>query len=203
MWCIQLVPIPVVTIDIAVKKLLPIVIAVVIWGNRWANKSILCRYDNEAVVYIINTGTSKNTAAEFNLLFSAVHLAGSANDLADALSRNKMSVLLVNHPQAKLDPSLLPVALLVHKKPDWTSPSWRSMFNSIFSPVSPRTHCVPILVASADTLIFAPASACSHSPHKSTFCVSSSSSLGGKASTPDNQVLPVQRPVLSHHQLSL
>ena len=45
---------------ITVKELLPIVIAIAILGAEWANKSILCHCDNEAVVHIINSGTSKD-----------------------------------------------------------------------------------------------------------------------------------------------
>ena len=37
---------------ITIKELLPIVIAVAIWGAEWVNKTVLCR-DNEAVVHII------------------------------------------------------------------------------------------------------------------------------------------------------
>lgn len=43
------------TIDyqITIKELL---LAAAIWGPQWANKSILCQCDNEAVVCILNTG---------------------------------------------------------------------------------------------------------------------------------------------------
>ena len=34
---------------ITLKELLPIVIAIAIWGTEWVNRSILCRCDNEAV----------------------------------------------------------------------------------------------------------------------------------------------------------
>ena len=49
--------------DITAKELLPIVFAAAIWGREWENKSILCRCDNEAVVHIINTGTSRDPIA--------------------------------------------------------------------------------------------------------------------------------------------
>ena len=46
---------------ITVKELFPSVIAVAIWGHKWENRSVLYRHrcDNEAVVHINNTGTSK------------------------------------------------------------------------------------------------------------------------------------------------
>ena len=49
--------------DITAKELLPIVFGAVIWGKAWENKSILCRCDNEEVVHIINTGTSRDLTA--------------------------------------------------------------------------------------------------------------------------------------------
>ena len=82
---------------ITVKELLPIVFATAVWGAEWANKSILCRCDNEAVVHIINSGTSKDPlvmglmrclhfiTAKLNSLLSTNHIAGIENSLADAL----------------------------------------------------------------------------------------------------------------------
>ena len=150
------------------KRAASIAIATAIWGTGWANKSVLCRCNNEAVVSIINFGTSKDPtvmclirclyfiAAKFNLLISAVHLAGSANGLADALSRNNRVSFLINHPQANHLPSPIPAELLdllVHSKPDWISPSCSKMFNSIFNQPSPQTQCVPTPLAIADTAI--------------------------------------------------
>ena len=39
-------------------------------------------------------------AAKFDMTLSAVHLAGSANGLTDALSRNHLAKFLANYPQA-------------------------------------------------------------------------------------------------------
>ncbi len=80
--------------------------------------------------------------AKFNLLLSAVHLAGSDNELADALSRNNLPYFLSNHPQAICSPSRIPPALLdllIYAKPDWTSPSWSKAFNTTFNQL-----CQPI-----------------------------------------------------------
>ena len=85
-----------------IKELLPIVIAAAIWGPDWVGKAVLCQCDNEAVVYIINTGTSKDPyvmglmrciTARFDLLLRATHIAGIDNSLADALSRNNFTLL--------------------------------------------------------------------------------------------------------------
>ena len=151
---------------ITVKELLPIVIAVAIWGVNWANKSILCRCDNEAVVYIINSGTSRDPKvmalirclhfiiARHNLLLSATHIAGTENTLADALSRNNLPLFFAHLPQVNRRPSPIPPALidlLVHSKPDWTSRSWSSMFSTIFMQLSPQTQSVPTPLASDAT----------------------------------------------------
>ena len=89
-----------------VKEFFPIVLAAAIWGDTWVNKTVLFRCDNEAVVHIINSGTSKDhnvrglmrclhfIAAHFNLLITAKHVPGVDNDLADALSRDNLPFFL-------------------------------------------------------------------------------------------------------------
>ena len=39
--------------SIAAKELLPIIVAVAIWGPRWVGSSVLCHCDNESVVAVI------------------------------------------------------------------------------------------------------------------------------------------------------
>ena len=124
------------------------VIAAGIWGAQWANKFVLCRCDNEAVVHIINTGTSKDSTvmclmrclyfitAKFDMTLSAVHLAGSANGLADALSHNQLKIFFANYPQASPQASHIPAPLLnllIYSPSDWVSPSWSKMFSSTFA----------------------------------------------------------------------
>ena len=143
---------------ITIKELLPIVLAAAVWGKYWENKAILCRCDNEAVVHIVNTGTSRDPvamglmrclyfiAAKFNMLLSATHLAGKANSLADALSRNNAALFLSNYPQANHQGTPIPEALtdlLVGTQPDWTSPTWSSKFNFIFKQPCPITQSAP------------------------------------------------------------
>ena len=93
-------------------------------------------------------------SAKFNLLLSATHIAGIENSLADALSRDNLPFFFIYHPQANQCPSPIPPALLdllVHSKPDWTSPSWSSMFNSTFGPPSQRAQCDPTPLATIGT----------------------------------------------------
>ena len=45
--------------SIAYKELFPVVIAAHVWGHMWCKRHVLFHYDNEAVVHILNTRTSK------------------------------------------------------------------------------------------------------------------------------------------------
>lgn len=183
--------------NITIKELFPIVIAAATWGHQWVNKSVCCHCDNEAVVHIINNGTSRDPivmslmrclhfiAAKFNLLLSSTHLSGAHNTLADALSRNNASLFLSCCPQAHKQPSQIPpalMALLLHSKLDWTSPSWSKMFNSIFSPQLPLAQCAPTPPASGDTQHSAPSTISDLTQPTKTLFASSSLSLGSKTS---------------------
>ena len=43
--------------SIAPEDLFPIVLVAGTWGHLWAGKTILCHYDDEAVVSVINTSS--------------------------------------------------------------------------------------------------------------------------------------------------
>ncbi len=60
-------------VRITVKELLPVVMAVAIWGHKWRRKSVKCQCDNAAMVAIINTGTSKNEKAMGTAFFFLAH----------------------------------------------------------------------------------------------------------------------------------
>ena len=46
-------------VHITVKELLPIVLAVAVWGTLWRGFTVCCRCDNAAVVAIVNSGRSR------------------------------------------------------------------------------------------------------------------------------------------------
>ncbi len=85
---------------IAVKEMLPIVMAATVWGKFWQGLSIRFNSDNTAVVALLNAGSVKHwalmhlmrcltfLAAKFNFVISAAHIKGVDNTLADALSRD-------------------------------------------------------------------------------------------------------------------
>ena len=190
--------------NITAKELLPTVLAAAVWGTEWEYKSVLCRCDNEAIVNIINTGTSRDPiamglmrclcfiAAKFKVLISATHLAGKANTLADALSCNNASHFLCTFPQAPRQSTPIPAALtdlLVGTKPDWTSPSWSRIFSSIFKQPSPKAQCTPIPQATTGIPISAPATAISpfllqRLPSASSSAFSDNNSSNTKPSSP-------------------
>ena len=131
--------------SIAAKEMVPLVVAVAIWGKAWRGYQVLCRCDNQAVVSIINTRYSRDITlmhmlrclffieASFGLSVRAVHIAGSANVLADSLSRNNAAFFLSKVPSASAIPSTVPpelLDLLLYSQPDWTSLSWTAMFST-------------------------------------------------------------------------
>ncbi len=132
-------------VHITVKELLPVVVAVAVWGHQWSGKSVRCLCDNAAVVAIINTGTSKNERA-MHLMRSAFfflarhdvrvwaeHLPGVENGSADALSRNDHTSFLLQNPGAQPRPVTIPqelVRALILERPDWTSLSWTELLKA-------------------------------------------------------------------------
>ena len=135
--------------SIALKELLPIVIACALWGRHWRNQFVKFHCDNLGVVALVNSGCSKIPQlmhllrclffirAHFQLAVSAVHVPGIENTLADAISRNQLHILFAQVPEAmcrrvEIPPNLL--SLLVEDQPDWTSPTWVRLFSSCFPP---------------------------------------------------------------------
>ena len=47
-------------VQITIKELLSVVMAVALWGKHWHGKSIRCRCDNAAAVAIVNSRSSKD-----------------------------------------------------------------------------------------------------------------------------------------------
>ena len=110
--------------SIAYKELFPVVIAAHLWGPQWARRYVLFRSDNEAVVHILKSRTSKildlmrllrhvlPSAACFNFFFSSQHVPGIHNSVADALSRFHWQEFRSLAPEAQLLPVSIPPQLL-------------------------------------------------------------------------------------------
>ena len=89
--------------SIAFLELVPIVLALRLWGSVLSYKCVIFWSDNEAVVTIINRQPSRCLKSvqlvrtlvirclELNIHFMAKHIPGIDNGIADALSRFQMS----------------------------------------------------------------------------------------------------------------
>lgn len=132
---------------ISQKELLAVVLACAVWGKEWEDQVILIHCDNEAAVQVVNSGYSKDPQmmhllrclfflkAQFHLEARAEHIPGEENTMADALSRDNMSLFFSQVPQAKRNPTKIPetiIALLVDQQPDWTTETWCQLFKSSF-----------------------------------------------------------------------
>ena len=85
--------------NIAHLEILSIVVALKVWGQAWANKSIEIRCDNLAVVEVLSSGKARDSimatcarniwllAAIYNINVMVTHIRGCDNSVADLLSR--------------------------------------------------------------------------------------------------------------------
>ena len=84
--------------NVAVLELYPIMAAVHVWGEAWANKSVCFFTDNEALIPTTNNQTSHEphimallrplvlACLRFNINYAACHIPGRINNLANKLS---------------------------------------------------------------------------------------------------------------------
>ena len=73
--------------------------------------------------------------AIFQFALCAVHVPGRDNELADAISRDNLSLLFAQVPQVAEQRVVVPQALqsvLVGTQPDWTSVDWCRLFKTYF-----------------------------------------------------------------------
>ena len=131
--------------SIAVKELVPVVIPAALYGPQWKGKIVLFVVDNTAVVEVLNSTFCRDShlmhlihllvflASYHNFWFTAKHIAGRVNTLADALSRNNMSFFYSQVPQAPQERPQIPEALatLLAQDMPWISTAWIQQFNVI------------------------------------------------------------------------
>lgn len=113
------------TYDITFKELLPIVLALEIWGCNMKNQCIVLHTDNHAVVHIINKQTCKVpvvmclvrrlvlASMKFNILLRAEHIPGKYNILPDLLSRLQIKKFQALAPHMDKTSTLIPQDLLM------------------------------------------------------------------------------------------
>ena len=100
--------------------------------------------DNEAVVEVIKATYSKELhlihlitllvffSCKYHFWFTASHIQGKHNVIADSLSRNNLSVFYSQAPQAEAQPTQFSQALvsLLEQDITWTSKNWIRLFKN-------------------------------------------------------------------------
>ena len=133
-------------LPIAVKELLPIIVAAATWGPLWEGQCIQCRCDNLAVVHDIHSRSSRHGhmmhllrclfffEAFYKFSLTCVHIPGKSNELADDLSRDRFHSFYSKVPGVSTDPTPVSQTLidvLVDPRIDWLSQTWMQLFTSI------------------------------------------------------------------------
>ena len=110
--------------DIMYKELFPIVLSLLLWGQKFRNSRIVFHCDNESVVAIINKQSTPHKLSmglvrvlvyfclKNNIVFKARHIPGKVNDIADALSRLQLNRFRRLVPQADKDMTIIPTEIL-------------------------------------------------------------------------------------------
>ena len=111
-------------ISIVWQELYPIYLACRLWGAQWTTKRIVFFCDNESVVHILNQKTSKSQkimdllrpivlcTLENNFTFTAKHVRGLDNSIADSLSRFQMGRFKQLVPLASPLPCVIPASMI-------------------------------------------------------------------------------------------
>ena len=89
-------------IPIMVKEMVPVVLSCAVWGPLLARKTVLIQYDNTGVVAAVKKGSAKEElvmhllralwffVTYFDISITIEHIVGSANQVADQISRYNM-----------------------------------------------------------------------------------------------------------------
>ena len=108
----------------AYKELFPIVVAAHLWGSQWSTRRVEFLCDNESVVTVLSSGTSREIdlmvllrylallAVRHSFSFKASSVRGKANLVADSLSRFQLLRFWHLAPNAAETPTPIPPALL-------------------------------------------------------------------------------------------
>lgn len=107
--------------NITFLELVPIVIALTVWGNDLENSVLNVHTDNEALYFVINKQYSKEPLVKMwirklvlltlthNICMKAFHIAGENNVRADHLSRLEVNHFKINHISANIYPTVTPL----------------------------------------------------------------------------------------------
>ncbi|PJE78781.1 hypothetical protein CI610_02269 [invertebrate metagenome] len=85
--------------DLTFLELVPVLLAMMLWGPQLKNKKIVLNIDNQSLVTVLNKKSSKSKrvmelvrplvlhAMMYNIQFKAIHIQGIHNSIADSISR--------------------------------------------------------------------------------------------------------------------
>ena len=106
--------------DITYLELIPIALAIFLWGQEFRNKNVIFFSDNEAVVSILNSKTSKSKIVmsllrfiiyctlKFNIQLKSKHISSKDNTIADFISRGQVERFRKLVPFVELYPCQVP-----------------------------------------------------------------------------------------------
>ena len=127
-WFYGLWPSDCVGLNITLLELYPICLALYIWGPFLTNNCITLHSDNQAVVAILNSCTSKESNIMIlvrkivlncmtnNILICSKHIPGTGNIIPDLLSRNQVLKAKQMAPWLDPQPTVVP--------PQWCLSKW-------------------------------------------------------------------------------
>ena len=126
---------------IATKEMLPIVMALAVWGRKWSRSHLGKMWQHGSCKYLTIPDKQRFNyhalrslhflTAHWDIKLWAEHLPGKQNTAADALSRNLLQVFRNHVLDAEQQSTLIPmvlVELLVLQQLDWSPPSWSDKF---------------------------------------------------------------------------
>ncbi|XP_053402664.1 uncharacterized protein LOC128557986 [Mercenaria mercenaria] len=113
-WCEEIMA------DITFLEMVPVILALSLWGKQLQYNKVLLRIDNEALVGVINKQTSKSKrlmqlvrqfvllAMEYGIVFKALHISTHLNSIADSISRKQWDRFRNLAPDANQEPQQIP-----------------------------------------------------------------------------------------------
>ena len=110
-------------LHITILELYPIVLSLYLWGNYLKDKCVIFLCDNQAVVDILNSQTSKDKVVmilvrqfvllclKFNIWFRLKHIKGKHNTVPDCLSRFQVHKARQHQPTLKATATPVPLPI--------------------------------------------------------------------------------------------
>ena len=129
-------------IHISFRELFAVLLACATWGGGWRGARVRCRCNNMAAVQCVARRTCRDpplmhllrclffVEAFFQFELVAVHLPGCSNELADDLSRDRLSSFLLKAPHMDPHPTELHPHLLLNTRSSWSSAAWTRLFTT-------------------------------------------------------------------------